>query len=531
MNTKIQEKISNPNFIQNTFPLNVKELSENSPYRAMNFINGIWKCASNYLEILDPLNGDKFILVPNNLTEEEINEYRDAAIQCPKSGLHNPLKNPDRYNLYGEIFHRVSFLLGLPQVEDYFVHLIQRVAPKSDIQARGEVKVTQRFLMNFSGDQCRFLTRSFNVSGDVQGQQSSGYRFPYGHVAIIAPFNFPLEIPALQMMGALLAGNRLTIKGDQRVSVVLEMFLRLLHLAGLPPTDCDLIHCDGPQMESLLKKSNFRLLQFTGSSGIAERLCNVMNGKIKIEDAGFDWKILGPDVIEFDYVAYQSDQDAYAFSGQKCSAQSILFAHKNWVQAGILDKIKLLAEQRSLQNLTICPILTWNNQRIQTHLDKLLAIQGAKVLFGGKPINEQHKIPECYGSYLPTAVYIPLQQIKENFELVTTEVFGPFQVVTEYENEDHVIEILENIPHNLTAGVVSNDIRFVQKILANTINGVTYAGIKARTTGAPQNHWFGPCGDPRGTGIGSPEAIVQTWTTHREIIMDIGTTPKSLTQS
>lgn len=29
-----------------------------------------------------------------------------------------------------------------------------------------------------------------------------------------------------------------------------------------------------------------------------------MKGKIKIEDAGFDWKILGPDVIEFDYVCY-----------------------------------------------------------------------------------------------------------------------------------------------------------------------------------------------------------------------------------
>lgn len=61
-------------------------------------------------------------------------------------------------------------------------------------------------------------------------------------------------------MGALLTGNKLTIKGDQRVSVVLEMFLRLLHLAGLPPKDCDLIHCDGPQMESLLKSTNYRLL-------------------------------------------------------------------------------------------------------------------------------------------------------------------------------------------------------------------------------------------------------------------------------
>ena len=42
---------------------------------------------------------------------------------------------------------------------------------------------------------------------------------------------------------------------------------------------------------------------------------------MKLEDAGFDWKILGPDVGDVDYVAWQSDQDAYAYSGQKCSAQ------------------------------------------------------------------------------------------------------------------------------------------------------------------------------------------------------------------
>ena len=52
--------------------------------------------------------------------------------------------------------------------------------------------------------------------------------------------------------------------------------------------------------------------------------------------------------------------------------------------------------------------------------------------------------------------------------------------------------------------------------------GVTYAGIRARTTGAPQNHWFGPSGDPRAAGIGTPEAVITTWTGHREIIHDIG---------
>ena len=64
------------------------------------------------------------------------------------------------------------------------------------------------------------------------------------------------------------------------------------------------------------------------------------HGKVRIEDAGFDWKILGPDVGDVDYVAWQCDQDAYASSGQKCSAQSILFMHENWKSTGILDKIK-----------------------------------------------------------------------------------------------------------------------------------------------------------------------------------------------
>lgn len=56
-----------------------------------------------------------------------------------------------------------------------------------------------------------------------------------------------------------------------------------------------------------------------------------------LEDAGFDWKVLGPDVQEVDYVAWQADQDAYACSGQKCSAQSILFMHHNWAEAGAPD--------------------------------------------------------------------------------------------------------------------------------------------------------------------------------------------------
>lgn len=45
----------------------------------------------------------------------------------------------------------------------------------------------------------RFLARSFGVPGDHAGQVSQGYRWPFGPVGLITPFNFPLEIPALQV--------------------------------------------------------------------------------------------------------------------------------------------------------------------------------------------------------------------------------------------------------------------------------------------------------------------------------------------
>ena len=59
----------------------------------------------------------------------------------------------------------------------------------------------------------------------------------------------------------------------------------------------DMIHCDGPSMEKLiLMTPAIRMIQFTGSSRVAEHLSKITNGKVKIEDAGFDWKVLGGDV-------------------------------------------------------------------------------------------------------------------------------------------------------------------------------------------------------------------------------------------
>jgi 1-pyrroline-5-carboxylate dehydrogenase len=346
----------------------------------------------------------------------------------------------------------------------------------------------------------------------------------------VAPFNFPLEIPALQLVGALAMGNRPLVKPESKVSAVFEQFVRLLIHAGLSPHDMDMIQCRGTNMGKLIEsaKNDIRLLQFTGSSGVAEHLSEVMRGAVRIEDAGFDWKVIGPDYHAdwLDYVAWQCDEDAYNAAGQKCSAQSIILAHDNWA-GKLLPKLKSLAARRSLDDLTLGPVLTWSNAQMQAHIDAMLAIPGAELLFGGKPLRG-HRIPACYGAMEATAIKVPLEAaVGEHFGLVTTELFGPFQVVITWGDDElpQVLEILERMSHHLTAAVVSMDVQFQQAVLGATVNGTTYCGMLARTTGAPQNHWFGPGGDPRGAGIGTPEAITITWSHHRELIMDQGPQP------
>lgn len=500
-------------------------MTPDSPGMVQNLVRGEWQSGKKLRnDIVDPLTGGRFLDVPDT---RDTAPYLDGLASCSKSGLHNPFKNTERYVALGRVCAKAAAMLAEPGVERYFAKLIQRVMPKSWQQCMAEVVVTRVFLENFAGDGVRFLGRGFSNPGDRTGQESRGYRWPFGPVVVVAPFNFPLEIPALQSLGALFMGNRPLVKADSKVSVVYEQFLRLLIHCGLSKQDIDLIHCRGEIMGQLIDSAadQIRMVQFTGSSGVAERVSASVNGRVRLEDAGFDWKIIGPDFDELwlDYVAWQSDEDAYNASGQKCSAQSILFVHDNWVDA-LLPKLAALAGRRRLDDLTIGPILSWNNEQISAHINRVMDIPGTELLFGGSALQE-HNIPECYGAYEPTAIRAPLSQFANgHFDLLMTELFGPFQIVVSYGDKEieTVLQLFEGMSHHLTAAVVSADVLFQSRVLAATVNGTTYCGMRARTTGAPQNHWFGPSGDPRGAGIGTPEAIVSTWSAHREIIFDQG---------
>ena len=154
--------------------------------------------------------------MPDTQGDAELAPFAEGLRRVPKSGLHNPLKNPERcasllllcfvlcfaffsakappdcwddglarrhnsaspkrqtnntqspitntnhhttlnnsYLLYGEVCAKVAEEMRRPAVADFFARLVQRTSPKSDAQAAAEVTVTRRFFENFSGDQVR----------------------------------------------------------------------------------------------------------------------------------------------------------------------------------------------------------------------------------------------------------------------------------------------------------------------------------------------------------------------------------------
>ena len=132
-------------------------MTEASPGRAQNLAGGQWVSVAQLRDdIVDPMNGRRFLEIPDT---QEFGPFMQGLASCPKTGLHNPMKNTERYVMLGRVSARAAALLAEQEVADYFTRLIQRVMPKSWNQCAGEVQITRVFLENFAGDGVRFLAR------------------------------------------------------------------------------------------------------------------------------------------------------------------------------------------------------------------------------------------------------------------------------------------------------------------------------------------------------------------------------------
>ena len=79
-----------------------------TPHAVSNLVSGQWTASNSSITIPNPLDRDApaVCTVPDT-SVEELGPFVESLRGVPKSGVHNPLKNVERYLMYGEISRKV----------------------------------------------------------------------------------------------------------------------------------------------------------------------------------------------------------------------------------------------------------------------------------------------------------------------------------------------------------------------------------------------------------------------------------------
>ena len=166
---------------------------------------------------------------------------------------------------------------------------------------------------------------------------SPGFR-PYGTVAVVSPWNFPLSIPAGGVLAALAAGNSVILKPAPEAIAVAGELVRALWAAGVPPGALQFVPCtDGDASRRLIVSDHIDAVILTGSWDTAQMFLGWRPDlDLHAETSGKNAMVVtataDPDQAITDIV-----HSAFGHAGQKCSAASLLI-----VEASVHDDGRFL---------------------------------------------------------------------------------------------------------------------------------------------------------------------------------------------
>lgn len=166
--------------------------------------------------------------------------------------------------------------------------------------------------------------------GQYPGELNQRWYRPRGMTAVIAPWNFPLAIPAGMISAALVTGNAVLFKPSERASLLGTLLTDLFHEAGVPN---DVLYSlpGGPEIgRALSERPEIATIAFTGSKEVGLRLWagaatiqpEQQSIKRVIAEMGGKNAIIVDDTADLDEAITGVVASFTSYAGQKCSACS-----------------------------------------------------------------------------------------------------------------------------------------------------------------------------------------------------------------
>jgi acyl-CoA reductase-like NAD-dependent aldehyde dehydrogenase len=283
---------------------------------------------------------------------------------------------------------------------------------------------------------------------------------PYGVVACIVPWNYPLLLASWKLAPALAAGNTVVLKPSEMTPLSALRFAELC-LDHLPPGVVNVVTGYGDLGRELVVSPNTHLIAFTGSFETGREIARLAAERVKkthLELGGKDAFIVAEDA-DLDIAVRGVAWAGLLNAGQVCTSTERVYVH-----ASIADRFteQLTEFVRSLRlgpgmepTTDIGPLVGEKyRDKVEAQVAEAKA-KGARILTGGRRPPQLER-----GFFFEPTV---LTNVDHSYRIMREETFGPVIPVMRYSSFDEAIDLANDSDYGLGANLYTNDPKKVKQ--------------------------------------------------------------------
>ena len=324
-------------------------------------------------------------------------------------------------------------------------------------------------------------------------------REPIGVVGLIAPWNFPIAIPAWKIAPALAYGNTVVMKPADLVPGCSWAIAEILVRAGLPAGVFNLVMGRGSVVgEAIIASPDVAGVSFTGSvatgRAIAAKLVARM-AKVQLEMGGKNPLVVLDDA-DLGVAVNAAVQGAYYSTGQRCTASSRLIVtqgiHDRFVRA-LSERLAALKVDDALAPGTdIGPVVDESQLAQDLEYVGIGKAEGAKLAAGGERLSRAKD-----GYYFAPALFT---ETTNDMRIAREEIFGPVAAVIRAKDYDEALALANDTEFGLCSGVVTTSLKHASHFRRHAQAGMVMVNLP--TAGVD---YHVPFGGRKGSSYGPRE--------------------------
>ena len=327
---------------------------------------------------------------------------------------------------------------------------------------------------------------------------------PYGVVACIAPWNYPLHLLTRSIGPALAAGNTVVCKASSDTPVTSQILGEIFMDAGVPAGVYNAVLGPGGEVgEALVASDHVDLVALTGSETVGRRLIEASSKAKRMKKVLLELGGKSASIVESD-CDFQGALNGVALGfcmnqGEVCSATSRMLLSReiyDEFMEALIDKVGQIRIGDSLDERTQMGALINQKQvqSVQEHVDRAIE-QGARLRCGGAPLTEA---PFDTGSFYPPTI---LDEVTPEMDVFHDEVFGPVLAVTRYDSLVEAIELANGTSYGLGAAIFSEDPRKLYWTARRLDAGTVWLNTSS------MSNIESPFGGNKNSGIGREDGV------------------------